>query len=351
MLFYFSIITDFTTGTIMKHRSYGFTLIELLVVIAIIAILVALLLPAVQQARESARRTQCRNNLKQIGLALQNYHDTYSAFPIGEGYGAASYGVAAAGGVGAAPRRAPWTVLILPYLDQNTLYTQFNFSEQFLSCYSQTPLTGQNHDASLVPVRAYQCPSFNGPDDHLQTNYFGAMGGGVTATWQHASSFGRAFWENGVLFKNSRVKLRDITDGASNTLVVGETKYQLGPKSPTNGSLRVGWASTHRGDTAPVPGVLAAVTDVPINAWNGDGNEADTLFSAGTTSNDPGLRGTVNGQNATQCLQGRAFSSFHTGGCHFAFADGSVHFISENIHMATLQNLAIRNDGNVLGQF
>lgn len=340
----------------MKRQQQGFTLIELLVVIAIIAVLVALLLPAVQQTREAARRTQCKNHLKQIGLALHNYHDSYSTFPIGAGYGVSSYAATSGPGgaisVTNAPRRAPWTVLILPYMDMSTLYSQFDFSGQFKACYNEGPTSGQNHTASTTPVPAYQCPSFGYPDDTLRTNYFGVMGGGADqAAWAHASSIGRAFWENGVLYMNSRVKLRDITDGASNTVVVGETKYQLGPKSPTNGTSRFGWASTVRGTANTNGGVLAAVTDVKINDWNGDGNEDDTSFTNHTDTKKPNRRGTVNGTNATQNLQGRAFSSAHAGGCHFTFADGSVRFISDVVSMTTLQNLAIRNDGAVVGQF
>jgi prepilin-type N-terminal cleavage/methylation domain-containing protein/prepilin-type processing-associated H-X9-DG protein len=332
----------------MKHQRKGFTLIELLVVIAIIAVLVALLLPAVQQTREAARRTQCKNHLKQIGLALQNYHDSHSTFPIGAGYGNASYAASVPGGVGGAPRRAPWTVLILPYLDLANLYSRFDFSDRFKGCYNEAPTGGVNHTASLTPVPVYHCPSYGYPDHTLRTNYFGVMGGGANkAVWAHSSNLGRAFWENGVLYMNSKVAMRDITDGSSNTVVVGETKYQLGPKSPTNGASRYGWASTVRGDVNTNGGVLAAVTDVKINEWNGDGNEADTSFSTNVASQ----RGTVNGVNAQQNLQGRAFSSAHTGGCHFTFVDGSVRFISETISMTTLQNLAIRNDGEVLGEF
>ena len=147
---------------------------------------------------------------------------------------------------------------------------------------------------------------------------------------------------------NSKIRMRDLTDGTSNTVVIGETKYQLGPRARTNGLERVGWASSIRACTNATPGVTAAVTDVPINAFRGDGNSADTLFTDG---NVPNSMGTVNGTAARFNLQGRAFSSSHPGGCHFAFGDGSVHFLSENVDLVTLNNLAIRNDGQVLGEF
>lgn len=207
----------------------GFTLIELLVVIAIIAILVALLLPAVQQAREAARRTACKNQLKQIGLGLQNYHDTHSVFPIGEGYvGTTSSFVTNCSN---APRRAPWTVLVLPYLEESALYESFNFSQQFRSLYSEAPTSGANFTASNQIVSAYHCPSFPAPDG-LHTNYFGVMGGGESeANWVHAGSMpGRALWNNGTLFLNSSVRMRDLTDGTSNTIVWGKPNISLAPK-------------------------------------------------------------------------------------------------------------------------
>ena len=327
----------------------GFTLIELLVVIAIIAILVALLLPAVQQAREAARRAACKNQLKQLGLALQNYHDTHSVFPIGAGFTGTSY-TGSEGG-----RRAPWTVLILPFLEQNALYDQFRFSEQFLSIYDRTNTNGAsaaNHAASNVPVAAFNCPSYPHTDG-LVSNYLGVMGGNpATPAWALAS--GRAMWNNGMLFMNSRMNMRDCTDGTSNTFIVGETKYQLaydGSSSWTN--YQFGWASTMRGGDGNVPGILAAATDAPINCWNGTGHRGDTAFHSG--SRVPGNQGTITVSGtqgpANNNLQGRTFGSMHKGGAQFVMVDGSVQFISENINLGTYQNLAIRNDGQVLGEF
>ncbi|HWL07458.1 MAG TPA: DUF1559 domain-containing protein [Planctomicrobium sp.] len=331
------------------HR--GFTLIELLVVIAIIAILVALLLPAVQQARESARRTQCKSNLKQLGLALQNYHDVHSTFPIGEGFSGMSSQFPNSC-VGVNGIRAPWTVLSLPYLEQNALYQSFEFSLPFRGIYSEAPTSGKNFEASNKIVPVYHCPSFSAPD-RLHTNYFGVMGGGEQlASWVHAGSMpGRALWNNGTLYLNSSTRMRDLTDGSSNTVVIGETKYQLGPRARTNSLERTSWASSIRGCVNTTSGVTAAITDVPINAYKGDGNSADTLFTENSSGTLPNGIGTVNGTAATHNLQGRAFSSAHTGGCHFALGDGSVRFISENVNLTTLQHLAMRNDGEALGEY
>ncbi|WP_237229124.1 DUF1559 domain-containing protein [Rubinisphaera sp. JC750] len=322
---------------VTRPRS-AFTLIELLVVIAIIAILVALLLPAVQQAREAARRSSCKNQLKQLGLALQNYHDTHTVFPIGAGLA----GTSATGSA----RRAPWTVLILPFLEENAVYDEFNFSETFVGTFGDGGASAQNTAATNLPVDAFHCPSYPA-QDQLHTNYFGVMGGGPNnPSWAHASSHGRAMWDNGMLFQNSKMRMRDCTDGTSNTMIVGETRYQLGPGGRSD-SHRFGWASTMRGTSNNVPGTLAAATDVKINGWDGDGNKGDTGFGGST----PGTRGTVNGNNAQHCLQGRTFGSMHKGGAQFLLTDGSVHFLSENIDLGIYQNLAIRNDGQVLGEF
>ena len=230
------------------------------------------------------------------------------------------------------------------------MYESFDFSGIFEGLVSESPSSGANYVASKESVDAYHCPSFPAPDS-LHTNYFGVMGGGEDlASMASSSRPGRAFWTNGTLYHNSKTKMRDITDGTSNTAFIGETKYQLGLNGRTD-IARAGWASSLRGCVNATPGVTAAVTDVPVNSYKGDGNSGDTLFTVGTTSSDPGFRGTVNGVASTQNLQGRAFGSPHTGGCHFGFVDGSVHFISENIDIGTLQNIAIRNDGQVLGEF
>lgn len=334
-----------------RRYNLGFTLIELLVVIAIIAILVALLLPAVQQAREAARRTHCKSNIKQICLAMQNYHESHSTFPIGEGSGLTMSQVNGNPDCASAIRRAPWTILSLPYLEQAVMYETFDFTAQFHSLYSETPTSGANFNISRKNVSVYQCPSFPAPDK-LHTNYFGVMGGGENlAAWVHTSGqTGRALWNNGTLFLNSSINMRDVVDGTSNTAIIGETQYQLGPKGRSDGQ-RFGWASSVRACANATSGVTAAVTDVPINSYPGDGNTADTAFTTGTTSNDPSFRGTINGVAAIQNLQGRAFSSPHRGGCHFGFVDGSVHFISDSVDMPTLKNIAIRNDGKVLGAY
>lgn len=318
-------------------RRSGFTLVELLVVIAIIGVLVALLLPAIQAAREAARRTQCANNAKQIGLATHNYHDTHKAFPAGAWTFSAA-GVANDSCLApASSRRAPWTVLLLPYMEYQALYEQADLKAQFVSSNAEPPTTGPNREVWNTNVPTYQCPSFptrakNAPDNHA--NYFGVMGGGPHALGVcEGGNPGRRFYNNGILYQNSTIRFADILDGTAQTFIVGETKYMLMHLGRTDAHW-LGWASTNRGDANAVTGTLAA-GQVQINIFEGHGNRYDTAFGSG---------GFAYGQGLHQ----RTFSSFHPGGCHFVLADASVRFVSENIDLSTYHYLCIRNDAQVV---
>lgn len=345
-----------------RLRQRAFTLIELLVVIAIIAVLIALLLPAVQNAREAARRSQCKSQMRQLGIAMHNYHEAHSRFPIGNGHAQSAYDTPAHTDTNAPKyQRAGWTVLILPYIDQSALYQEFDLNKAMF-CFTQEDgvidsEAPQNVAAAKKPLAVYQCPSYAG-SQRTHTNYFGVMGGGaINAVFSPTGSIaGRAMWENGILFRNSGTRVRDVTDGLSNTLIIGETKYQRS-KVFVTGTHYFTWASGYRSyGVNSCSGNLAAVTDVPINDWKGDGSTSDTAFA--TTTPNPSARGKIrNGSNpnqlidAQQMLMSRAFSSAHTGGAHFLLADGAARFISENVNMKTLENLAIRNDGQVLGEY
>lgn len=304
-------------------RIKAFTLIELLVVIAIIAILVALLLPAVQQAREAARRSSCKNNLKQIGLALHNYHDTHRAFCPGD------IGVTATPptawclkttGLYTEPG-APWTVLILPYLEQSALYEQFNFNERFSLMWRRTVYHGHatNHTAGDRQLSAFECPSdpLATAENHI-SNYRGVMGGGET--YECGSSLYR-FYRNGILYVNSRTRFGDITDGSSNVFLVGESIYNAISSVGSTGQ-GMGWASSVslRNDGRH-PANLTGAQD-GINTWSG--------------------RPEINDANG---VTSHTFGSRHTGGAHFLMADGSVHFFSENMNIGTFRSLGIRDDG------
>lgn len=306
-----------------RHLCRGFTLIELLVVIAIIAVLVALLLPAVQQAREAARRSQCKNNLKQIGLALHNYHDTHQAMPPGSIHSASPAASTCFTDANAAENYgASWTIMILPFLDQQSFYNGFNFNERFTSYRNGGQGSSGNHDLWTKPMAAFECPSeYRSRQAKNLSSYSGVMGGNVFYCWGTQNS-NRGMSNNGMFWVNSNTRIRDVTDGTSNVFMVGESKYMFTDvESPVGYGL--GWASSGRYvRNAPIVGVLTAAK----NQINANAAPAHDSF-LGT------------------------FGSHHVGGCHMLLADGSVHFLSENINFATCVNMAKRNDGTPIGEF
>lgn len=328
-----------------RPRTRGFTLIELLVVIAIIAVLIALLLPAVQQAREAARRSQCKNNMKQLGLATHNYHDTFNKFPMGQ----------------RGPTTQPnWKVGILPYLDQAPLFTKLGFgsSDSFWAGAS-----GANTVLRGVKVTIYNCPSSPLPDDDSvsqytsgQTmqimDYIGIAGAypdpnnrvctSVGQSGTSASTYG-GYWSNaGLLLMNEGKGLRDVIDGVSNTIIIAENSGSVGGKDLRTGYY-TGWSGcTCRGplpiDLTNCPHPTSGATD----AW---GAGVTTIRYAPNTANNAlaGGRYVYDGNTI--------LNSYHTGGIHALLGDGAVRFISDNIQLLTLQKLAVRDDGSVIGEF
>ena len=309
----------------------AFTLIELLVVIAIIAVLIALLLPAVQQAREAARRTQCKNNLKQLGLAMHNYHDNYSVFPMG-GWVSGNFDMGS------------YMVRILPFMDQAPLYNQINFN---VTIDTQVLPNGQQLALQVIP--AYICPSDDGPlvytqsqnygsSPRVKSNYAGNIGNQNSNSapcalgWNLLNSNGSATngdtyditQISGVLMKwPSCVGIRDVTDGTSNTLLMGEVR----PK-----------CSFHEQDGWIDSNAFWTVTGVGINYPTCPGEPGYT--GTGCNQEGNGAWGTAN-----------AFRSRHVGGAQFVLCDGSTRFISQNINILIFQALADRRDGQVVGQF
>jgi prepilin-type N-terminal cleavage/methylation domain-containing protein len=275
----------------------GFTLIELLVVIAIIAVLIALLLPAVQQAREAARRSQCKNNLKQMGLAMHNYHDTHNTFPPG----------------GATDKYA-WSVFILPFADQAPLYTAISPDGQ------NVPAATANGNRLQTVLSVYRCPSDVGVNNNPNFSSYGTSNYLVNAA---------------ICLDNSNKLIRDITDGTSNTTLIGERALSQG--SAPFKSLGAIWASKKA-----TAGSVCYEAKQRIN----------TPY-AGT------LPGCCGGDIAT--VTRTAVTSLHVGGVHFVMCDGAVRFVSENIQSnPTLgvttgnflwQNLYNIADNNVLGEF
>jgi len=350
----------------------GFTLIELLVVIAIIAVLIALLLPAVQQAREAARRTQCKNNLKQLGLALHNYHDiTVTTFPSGF-IGNNQNGTV--NGLG-------WNVMLLPQIDQANIFNQFtlgtvNFTNGLsgLSGLSATPST-----PSLNPaLAAFRCPTDPGlgsvyiatvtngttassPAAAIavsRSNYVGMAGidpaittiGNTSANTTGGTTGAIGVYGNsgsvqvgltslsvdvaafgGTFGGQSKRGIRDIIDGTSNTIIVGE-RYT--PSNSSTSGLSVQGDATWVG----VPDIGSGAT-----AQSQAGQSA--VLGEGSNGINFAVSGSANRPNTT------GFGSLHTGGAHFLMGDGTVRFISSNVSLATYQNLSRIADGNPVGAF
>jgi prepilin-type N-terminal cleavage/methylation domain-containing protein/prepilin-type processing-associated H-X9-DG protein len=302
----------------------GFTLVELLVVIAIIGILIALLLPAVQAAREAARRATCTSNLKQIGLALHNYHGSHGVFPPGS----LVHGGGATRRCGTGREEkygAAWGALILPYLEQSAIYQNFDFRRGWDN------MTNGALDAGGATIVTYLCPSDpqgeprctassaithptgnGGKDDLGRTNYAGVAD---HRDWTCNDERVMPRWDgSGILYGFSINGVRDILDGSSNTLFVGETT------GGAAGSFACQmWANANLQDT-------------------GSGINAATSIPGGNTSSNPAWRYV-------------GFSSYHPGGANFALADGAVRFLSENIDSGTLDDLTTRAGGEVIGEF
>jgi len=313
-----------------NKKEHGFTLVELLVVIAIIGVLVALLLPAVQAAREAARRTSCQNQIRQMGLGIQNYVSAKQVFPPGTwehqditlAFPFSGY---------------PWATLILPYLEQSNIYTSIDLSEPGFSWPALQGPPGHIFALSQE-VSLYHCPSsghaltFNYiPGSAQDANLIGILEYvGIAGSDRIGFPSGE-----GVLFKDSKVGFNDIEDGSSHTMVVGEYSDLAPGQQFTGGGLQDNDAVWNMGHFAGETIHNASESDtysvrtvayLPNTAryWFCNGC-ADPLLPATTT------RGSL--------------KSAHPGGVHVAMADGSAHFISDGIDLRTYQNLADRADG------
>jgi prepilin-type N-terminal cleavage/methylation domain-containing protein len=315
----------------------GFTLIELLVVIAIIAILVALLLPAVQQAREAARRSQCKNNLKQIGLALQNYESTHSTFP--PGFISRVTGPWPGGGNDPVPEVGPgWSVfaMILPQLELPTLHEQIDFD---------LPITHPaNQTARSTNVTGYRCPSdtWNEPvtvwptsigiNDLAANSYVGLLGGADPSGNGPTGSYLARYEElpfNGMFHRNVAIRQRDITDGTSNTIGIGERASMFSPN---------GWAGVIPGAQTVYSPMIAAERGQVVGTTVRPAITATTVHvRSGGPNSDTGSPG--------------GFWGAHSGQAHFQLMDGATRLISSNIDINIFRALAGRNDAEPIGEF
>jgi len=334
-----------------KHRrNKGFTLIELLVVIAIIAILIALLLPAVQQAREAARRTQCKNNLKQMGLAIHNYHDVYTRFPPAG---------TVAGNSGAHGNTV--FVGILPYIDQAPLYNQLSavgFGNEGVNYWLGSGSAGPTRAVLQgVMINAYRCPSDprpefrnigsnGGSNPAMVASYVLIAGSNAHPTTDFSLTGGSDHHSSGGLFPGTAsFRMRDITDGTSNTMIVAEQ----GARHKTQSTWRTAF-----GSSGPWMGTKNPRIPQGDGTWLSGSDpqpEADERCYSMTTvrerPNPPTYNSAIHAAN--QC--NTSLRSQHVGGIQTLLGDGAVRFISENLDLATLKNLADKDDGNVIGEF
>ena len=306
------------------RRRSGFTLIELLVVIAIIAVLIALLLPAVQQAREAARRTQCRNNLKQWGLAMQNYHDSMGTFPMGA--------------MNTAGLRRTWVQSLWPYIDQSPLYNQYNFSQPFYL----PPNCVQNSTTGLIaqPLPIYYCPSSRSPAWWQGDPYYRCRGNYVV-NWGNnyapapspppvtplAAPFA---WTGGNPSAPQCSRISDFTDGTSNTLLMSENRI---PGSDNQYDTRGDFFN----DDANFMGFAFMTLNTP--------NTGTDNTNACVSTSIPNAPCAATGNNQL------AARSNHVGGVHVLLGDGSVRFASNNISLAVWQALGSLNAGDIVGNF
>jgi len=328
----------------MKNRSRGFTLVELLVVIAIIGILIALLLPAVQAAREAARRSNCTNNLKQIALAVHNYHDIHKVFPPGvAGYQTYVYGTVPAGS-GSCPgwivtNGFSWRALILPQIEQLPLYNKMDFRFNITGCYPSAdprgfPRMGDVQGSNANSPGYTMVPAFTCPSDptvkigsEAPTNYAGIWGDRPSMSDSPP---------RGIFAARYQVAMASVLDGTANTAMVGEVfrgkacDHRYAGVGALNGQRCRRWVE-ETGYCGAVTGNIEAgvALGLPPNDRRNDLiTWSDDSCAGGFDQSDR-----------------RPISSLHPGGAQCAYADGSVHFISE-----TVDGIVWRNTGSMAGK-
>ncbi|UUO05268.1 DUF1559 domain-containing protein [Blastopirellula sp. J2-11] len=294
-------------STRTSRKRFAFTLVELLVVIAIIGVLIALLLPAVQQAREAARRSQCNNNLKQWNLAFHNHSDVFKHFPVGRQNG--TFG----------PRRT-WVVTAWPFVEQLALFDQYDLTKHF----HESPHIVQSADTGLCanPVDIYFCPSDGGSRLWKGDVYWRSRANYVVGFGDNAAA--NAALRSAPFKYNEKVDFRDITDGTSNTMMISEIVKAAEDTNNDergdifNDDIAAAWFSTHSTPNSGVDSLRVCVNTAP---------------------NPPCDTGSTKKNSAR---------SKHPGGVNVGFGDGSVRFISQTIDLATYQALGTTQGGEVI---
>ncbi|HEY3965858.1 MAG TPA: DUF1559 domain-containing protein [Planctomycetaceae bacterium] len=351
-----------------RRKARGFTLIELLVVIAIIAVLVSLLLPAVQQAREAARRTQCKNNLHQMGLAIMNYESATGCLPtsrfspaacIQSPYSAANQSCANTTSF------SSWPQSVLSYLDQANLGNAYNFNFPWWA--------PQNYGAVSMQLPVFQCPSTPGIGNLTDpvwgpaadpSNSVGASSWSASGDYGSTNEIKSTFYTGnglvditstnpalvtGVLQKAVRALLRDVLDGTSNTIMVCEKAGMPGVYVLRNQMTASGFAASNKkaqGKVTPSGGQFYNQAGTgwadPDGGFSLDGTTLSTKDPSGFTIGGPLV---INATNVSEAY------SFHAGGCQGVFADGSVRFLNQNINFMVMAAIFTRAGGEVIGDF
>jgi prepilin-type N-terminal cleavage/methylation domain-containing protein len=348
----------------LRSRKCGFTLIELLVVIAIIAILIALLLPAVQQAREAARRTECKNKLKQLGLALHNYHDVHRTFPGNE--------VGCVRDIPSATNNCweGWSglAMILPYIDQAPLYNLANFNHYW----DETSAPAANNrvvNRTFLP--AFACPSDPWGRKYAvssaPTSY--ALSAGPGANWAMTSQH-----NPGMFTRESSVRIRDILDGTTNTILAAEVQVgrddgdttHMSYRNSNAGDLNTATGTSNARRFSASPANLAAIKAyhtacaAGVSASvNGEDDRAGRWWASGAVFRGPWFNTLMPPNTPVNCdndisvtdMRLKSSSSYHTGGVQVVLADGSVRFASENIDHGIWVGLGTKAGSENLGEW
>lgn len=331
-----------------SFRRSGFTLVELLVVIAIIGILVGLLLPAVQAAREAARRMSCSNNMKQIGLAMHNYHDVHRTFPVGAFFNS---------------RGSNWRALILPFIEETAAHDQIDFESGSFWAHSG-PFTN-NDVLRTLRVAGYVCPS----SPHGATNiadiplsrysttditsmvmdYVGVSGatpdlsGRTDACTADNIVSGGTYCNNGMMMAHYNKRFRDCTDGTSSTLIIAEQSGNVNGKEASANPLG-GWHGWVNNSGEQMLENTSLSSFSSLAAYAGGITTVRYSPNAFWKSGAPS-------SSSSQYEVNTILNSFHPGGIHGLLTDGAVRFISETIELETMLKLSIRDDGQVMGEF